>query len=446
MSERRIERNRSRLREGILFPLKSFLPALGRARRDGIARILLVLWIISSPTLVSAAIDENDIHDVDPNNVDFYKFFVADQVTYDDNLYRLPANSSSIDTVLSRNARRQDTTETVSLGLDGQWIYGRQLVTVDLRADQNYFLHNTDLNNFATDDKIDWSWRVGSYLSGQLGADFNRSLANFAETLFLGRDLVDSADYFGSARYQLGPHWAAFGGVKDTTSSHSAEAAQYNDIREKSGNAGLEYATTVDDTFGLEYRYTDARFPEGYVLDSLPFDRDYHEYITQFLIKYALTEKTLLQANFGYLKHDYLHASFGTFSGDTWRVSLQWQPTDKTQLLVAGWRELKAYLYSQSNYFLSKGVSVTPSWTASEKIRMTLAVSWEDDDYSTINAAALGLGARRDGVGAAQARLQYTPTSALTLNLSYRYQKRDSNESAFEFGDRLAEVDATFKF
>jgi hypothetical protein len=383
-----------------------------------------------------------------PEDGDAFNVYVADQAAYDSNLYRLPANFGNVSTLIAPDAARQDHINTVSLGGEGQWTFGRQALDLNLRADHNRFARNHALNNTSGDGNLTWNWRLGGHFSGQAGAEYRRSLASFAESRYLGRDIVDLTNYFGNARFQVGPRWALLGGIRETDTSHNAIAAQSNNFHNKSGNAGIEFATGVSDTFGLEYRYTDGRFPKGrtYPLQGALFNPDYHDATARFILNYAFTDKTLINAYAGHLKREYPNTTIGAFSGNIWRASLQWQPTGKTQLVFAGWRELHAYLASESDYFISKGGSVSPVWVASEKFTFSLAASLEDQRYIGSSPSALSLGSRVDKVTAGQANFHYTPRSAWIFDFFYRYEKRDSNQPEIIYDDKLATASVTFKF
>jgi hypothetical protein len=388
----------------------------------------------------------NQVADVDVENS--FDVFVADQMMYDSNLYRLPPDITDITALVGPNATRADRINTTSLGADGIWSVGRQRFDANLRVDDNWFSGNDSLNNTSGTGKMVWTWRVGSLLSGQLGGDYARSLAGFAYTGYLGRDLVDISDYFGSARYQLGPHWAAFGGIIEADSSHSALLVQVNDLRTKSGNAGVEYATDVNNSFGWEYRYTNGAYPQDYILlNATSVDRNYKDESTRFLLKYALTEKTLLNASAGYLKRDYLNTTaIAAFSGDIWRFSVLWQPSAKTQLEMAAWHDLEAYLYSQSDYFVSKAGRISSTWVATERLTFSLALTLGDQDYIGSSLSALTLGSRHDKITSEQTSIVYTPKRALSIKFSYRYEQRTSNQPQFKYDDNLVTAGLTYKF
>jgi hypothetical protein len=381
-----------------------------------------------------------------------FDLFVGDQYTYDSNLYRIPGSFNPA-TSVAPNATRADRVNTVSGGATGQWLVGRQNIDFSLRADYSRFANNTDLNNTGGDGTLTWNWLVGPYFSGQVGAEFNRALASFAETRYLGRDLVDVKTYFGRGTFQVGPHWAIVGGAREMDISHGAGAAEFNNFKLRSGNAGMEFTAGVSDTFGLEYGYTRGFYPQNYTFDNLPFDRDFKEDTYRGTVKYAITEKLNIDAYGGYLKHtlpsqNILPSSiFGNFSGDIWRATLNWLPTEKTQLGFGAWRELHAFMVNASNYFISKGFSVSPTWRPTERITVDFIASREDQDYVAIQSV-LGLLAppRFDRVTAEQINVFYIPRERWTLNLFFRNERRTSNQADFTFSDRNGNVSFTYKF
>jgi len=376
---------------------------------------------------------------------DSWSVYVGDQLSYDTNLFRLPSNVD-LTTLVGPNASREDHINTASVGFDGQWSIGRQVVDLDLRADENRFAHNDHLNNVSGNDKLVWSWRVGSQLSGQAGTYYYSSLASFVNANAYTRNQINSTTYYGTARYQVGPHWALYAGVLESQIDLSAVASKSNNNRSKIVHLGTELATGIGSSAGFEYRFTDVTFAHGFVSNGLDSTTNYREDLGRFLFKYAISAKTALDANAGYLKRNYVSTVIPSFSGEVWHVGFQWQPTDKTQLLFEGWRKLQAYLTAQTEYFVSKGVSLSPVWKTSEKLSCSFVFSWEDQDYAGLSSALLGTVNRRDTVTAGQAGVVYTPIKAITVNLSYRHELRNSNEAQFKYDDNVALAGLTFRF
>jgi hypothetical protein len=228
----------------------------------------------------------------------------------------------------------------------------------------------------------------------------------------------------------------------DTT--HSAEAEQLYDFHSKAGNAGIEFATSAQNTVTFDYRFTDATFPQDFVLNGVPFDSDYKEETARILVRYVFSAATELDASGGYLKREYPQSNFAAFSGDIWKAALQWQPTDNLQFVLTGWRQLTAYVEAESDYFVSTGVALAPAWVVSDILTLSVGVSRENHDYIPSSPSDLTFTARQDKLMTGQGRLTYTPTSSLTFKLAVIYEQRESNQAQFQFNDTLATASVTY--
>jgi hypothetical protein len=378
--------------------------------------------------------------------------YAGDTFSYDNNVYRLPSSVTDLTTLpgIGRNPSREDDIESVTGGLDGEWLTGaRQSVDVNLRADYNRYIRNTDLNDLSSNDRVAWNWGLGTALSGKVGADYTRVLGGFYNTAVYTRDIVNRSDYFASLRYQVGPRWGIFGGLMGSDYTVTPSQATFNNSKSKSVDVGADYTIEMN-RLGFDYRYNDSRAAHTSLVNGVLFDPDYREERARVLARYALTEKTILDASAGYLKREYPSSAIGSFSGEIWRAALQWQPTPKTQLLVGAWQQLDADLTSQTDYFVDKGVSLTPEWIASEKLTFTATFSRDTNNYLGSNPAGfvtvVTTQARHDTLTGETGSLVYTPIQAIVLTFSAAHVKRDSNIPQFQFNDFQASANVTYRF
>jgi hypothetical protein len=412
-------------------------------------------WIIVLGTLTAggAAMAFPPDPDLPPNDSDWLRPFLGYQYSYDDNLFRLP---SAIGTPPPPGVSREDHINTGFAGLDGHWLVGRQSVDYDLEIDNNRYERNDYLNDTSGSAKAVWNWSVGSQFTGTAGADYTRGLAGFADTFFYQRDIINHEDYFGSGRYQIGPRWAVYGSVSDANTTNSAFDQRANNFDLQSGKVGTDFATSLQNTIGWEYRFSHGHYPDPdavYYPDpnapskAVQYDPDYDENSGVFLAKYLLSDKTTLSGDVGYLRRNYPNASIGAFSGEIWHAQVLWQPTDKTNVLVLAGRDLQAYLYSQSDYFIQDGISVTPTWKQTDKLTWSAILSWYRQNYisASTNSAILE-SARHDNVSAQQLSLTYTPFRWLLFDCIYHHEQRSSNQPVLGYGDNLVQVGAKLRF
>jgi hypothetical protein len=377
-----------------------------------------------------------------PSAVNTFQFYVGDEETYDDNLFRIPPGTVGVPGAVFPNASQSDAVNTTTLGAQGKYDIARQEVEFNLRANDNQFIRNTVLNNISSSGVGTWNWTAGPYLTGQVSTIYDHSLASFSETRYSGKDLVTSLEELGSARYQLGPHWAVYGQVRGSTIDHSAEPEKYNNFHNKAGNAGVQFVNNGMDTYGFEYQFVDLTFNQ--TLGGAQA-YNYKEDSGRFLVHYGLSDKTIIDGYAGYLRRQYPGLVIGSYSGEIGRVALTYNLTEKTQFLVSGWHELHAYIDAESNYFVAQGVSIAPVWNASEKLSFTLLASYENQDYIASNSVIVAT-PRHDKVNGEQATIRYSPRDAWIFNMFIRHEKRESNQNAFSYTDNVISGNVTFRF
>jgi exopolysaccharide biosynthesis operon protein EpsL len=379
----------------------------------------------------------------------FWDVFGGYHYNHDSNVFRLPDNAAAAALLVGPGSTKGDSINTYSAGGNVQWQYGKQALIVDLRADDNRFVNNTQLNNVATQDRVLLNWGIGPQLTGQVGVDYQRQLASFVNATFYVRDIQDVVNYFAGGRYQLGPHWAVFGGFLGSQTKLSAEQIRGNDSNRKVGDGGVEYYSDAQDSFGADFRYTDATYPNIVFTSADLFYPAYREERIRGFVRYAFTEKTNIDFAAGWLHRDYQSQSVGNFSGPTFRGQLQWLPTDKTAVVAQGWRELHAYLTADTQYFVSTGASVGPRWIPTEKVQISAFGNWEKQDYqgNVIDpTAVLNNAQRRDRLLYGTLFVSYQPIRLLSVEASARHEHRTSNLDQFTYTDTLFSIGFTAKF
>jgi hypothetical protein len=389
------------------------------------------------------------------NTADWFLPFVGYQYTYDNNLFRLPSasvrNEPTIKPLIPTNISMEDHVNTGSVGFDGHWIAGRQSVDYDFEFDDNHFVRNEDLNNNSGNARAVWNWSLASDFFGQLGGVYTRSLSGFSDSFFFTRDVVDRQEYFANGRYQIGPRLAVYGNIDDSYTKNQAHAEEFNDLNIETGKVGLELATSQQNTVAWEYRFTHGHYPQQVfsLIDGIPFDADYNENSSVLVFKYALTDKTVFSGDGGYLRRNYPdNPEIGAYSGIVWHLKGLWQATDKTSLSVTASRDLQAYLYAQSDYFVQTGVAVSPVWVQSDKLTWVLVASWYKQDYigASYSEVILFGAPRHDTISAEQGGLEYTPIRSLVFTFTYRHELRISNQAQFGYNDDIANAGVKFKF
>lgn len=365
-------------------------------------------------------------------------FYLAEQIVYDDNLFRSSLDDDEYQVPIDPNdpnsplrlVSRDDYSNRITAGLGNNFQMGQQTLKLrgsvyDVRYNDNDYLDYTGGNASALFD-----FRLLTMLSGRLSGTYNRTLADFANTLGTARDLIESFNYSAMLRYEIGPRWSisASGGRMET--EHDLSTRRQENLEADLGRISLDYATPSFHSFGVEYRYIDATFPNAIIAPgSDASDRDYEENAALARFTYTATVRTQFRLSGGYVERERPADEEATYSGDVWRAEIDWKPREKFSTLFAAFRELRAYTDVESDYFISTGYSLGPSWSPTEKLLFALTVTYEDQEYLTTRTLdALPTDAQRqDDVLSGLFTFTYKPREQLAFELSYRGSDRDSN-------------------
>jgi hypothetical protein len=408
----------------------------------------LVALALTLATLVAPARAQAD--GVDPSDGGDDRRVVVrlgEQRAREDNLYRLPDGVDPF-LALGSGASRDDSINTTSLALLGHWMQAGQDLALDVAVADNRFVQNTDLDYTSGHGAVDWDWRLGRRWSGLLEARHEQTLASFANTRSLEKDVFTTNGYRGELRFDVGPRWRAIGGARVADTAHENEARRGDDADLEDTSLRVEFHTPRDSSLGWEYRRSRATYPSAALLATGGSASDYEDRRAAMTLGYSPTASVAIKASVGYAERSYLHAEGGDFSGDVWSVALQWTPAPKLQVAVESWRDLKAYLDAESNHFVSNGESLTAAWLPVQSIEVSLRLAHEDQLY--IGAAQDPLLSllppREDEPATESVTLVYKLRERASFNVSYRNEARASNTFRFDYEAAAISVGADVQF
>lgn len=375
--------------------------------------------------------------------------YLSEQFLYDDNLFR-DAETDDTDVIpgdpadpnaTPREVSREDYVNRITVGVGNDFHMGQQTLRLKGRVYDARYQDNDYLDYTGGDASAALDFRALTALSGRLSGSYNRTLADFANTLGTQRDIIESTNYSALVRWALGPRWSvsASGGRIET--EHGLSVRENEDLEADVGRVSIDYATPSFHSFGVEYRYIDAKFPNA--LAAPGFDAstsDYEENAALARFTYTATVRTQFRVSAGYVERERPVDPEGRYSGDTWRTEIDWKPREKFQMLFSAWSELKAYTDVESDYFISDGYSLAPSWSPTEKLNFSLTASYEDQEYLNTRDLDLVGGQRNDDVLTGLFTFTYKPRDQLAIELSYRGSDRDSNRVNRRYDAQVAGI------
>jgi hypothetical protein len=372
--------------------------------------------------------------EIDPG----FSYFAAEQLTYDDNLFRLPNGYISATAALG-DYSRSDHINEVSAGATERIVSELQNFSLDFRINRDTYAQNTELDNTSGNASLVWNWGIASQWSGQLSADYSRAIINFATTRTFQRDLLDTTSFLASGRYQVGPRWALTAQIQNADTAHTLDSAADQDSHVTSGAMGVQLATAAQNTVEVQYRYARASFPNE---AAGAVQGDFHDSTEMLLLQFQPSDKTVISANGGYLRQSYADPALSPYSGEIWHGSFKWMPGERTTFVVGASRDLAAYVSAASEYFVDEGESAGISWQASQAFTFSLLGTWDRQVYLP-GSDQLGAGTgedyfqRRDHIRDQRIAVAYVPRDWLEVDLSFRLEERDSNDSSYTYDDRL---------
>ena len=211
-------------------------------------------WVACSPFVVCL------LPGVARADLEPFSFGASETLQHDSNIYRNDA------------APRGDWLSTTELRAALDQAIGRERILLNGSVDLNRYQHSKPRNStgYTAAAELDWS-TIGD-LSGALGADARRTQYIPGESevldpvtgdvsLITQSNLQSTRHVFARATLGGDSRWQLFTGVDASRRTYSATAYRGNDERQWSANAGTNYATGPDLSFGVVGSYVNGEYP-----------------------------------------------------------------------------------------------------------------------------------------------------------------------------------------
>jgi hypothetical protein len=364
-----------------------------------------------------------------PTAADPFKIYVSDRFSYEDNLFRVSDSVREQGEEAHGVSSFEDYINRLSAGIQTRFDASRQVFALNLRIDDVRYQENDQLDHRGGAGDLKWNFDIGSHWSGLIDARYDRAQAGFSNYELFIKDVVDTQNYLGELRFKIGSRWALLAGGALTESKHSAPERRDSNMESETARFGIEYGTPSATLIALEYGFMDATFPESDRINGV--EAKFEQTMPLIRAVYTYSEKTRFNARAGYISREFTSGSSNReYSGATWNFNAYWEPRVQLYFDMELWRELRSYSDSESNYFVSTGVSLRPTWSPTPLMNFALTLLAEDQDYrnsASPEFALPDLPGRKDDVKSAGLTWEYTPRDYLDIALSYRWLDRDSN-------------------
>lgn len=379
-------------------------------------RAVLVSVAVLVPTPDAAALWDDKL-----------ELFIAESVTYDDNVFRISSRADPVAIVGSPS--RGDTYYTTSPGFNLGIPYSRQRFVGGMKWNYTRYNRFKVLDFDGHEGRAAWQWQVGNDLSGQLGYAETlalESLANSRAGILTGtpNSLETQRAYF-DANWQLTPRWLLRGEASRLDQDNGLATRAVNDIIIEGAGLAVSYVTPAKNKVGVGARVEEGRYPNRPDLAANPFVDAYRQHNVDVIADYTITGHSRLRARAGWLSRSNEQLTQRDFEEGTFNIDYEWQATGKLAVNAVARREVSPLDETYSSFVLLTGFALNPTLRMTEKTTAALNLEYSSRDYLA-DPSLLVVPARTDWVRTAALKFSYRPLRSLTVEMTLLYQTRSS--------------------
>ena len=359
------------------------------------------------------------------------KLKVAGGLSYDSNVFRL---SDEVDPQTAIGS--SDKSDIIyQLGAGGKYELrqSRQKFIAEANVTEYKFQNFGNLDNTSSDLRGEWQWQVGNNWNGNLGAGHRRYLESFGNFQQNIRDMVDQGRVYGNANYLLSSHLKLTLDADWVDTQHSEQTRNVLDSKINNTAFTVNWVTPAQNTLGLQYRTADARFPHSEAVATTLIENDYTENEYSLVAHWRLGGVSEIFARLGHTERNFNQAPNRNFSAPTWRLSYLWQPTGKTTLEFAVWRELSQFQDLTANYVRVTGISVVPTWSVAPQVVLRGKISRQTLNYLGDPGILAVINNREDKDRLVQLSVLWTPLRLTELAFNVETGRRTSNQAFADY-------------
>ena len=376
---------------------------------------------------------------------DVVNFSVAASQTHDDNVFRLTPTTDPLQAIGS--TERDDTTTTTTVGVTVDKTIGRQRLKLDTQLSAVRYRRFRLLDHEPNQIDATWLWQFGNRLHGELGSSRKQSMSGFGDFRTPVKNIKTLETRSGSIYLQFGAYWEGFVGAVRGVSENSNAAQITGDSRTETKETGLRFGPASGNWLRWKLRQSDARYPNQQFTAGSRVDNSYLQRDIEMEGSWQLTGASRVSGMVGQSRRRHDDVPARDYSGPTGRIAWDWQPTGKSLLNVTARRSLSGNSDDVANYVVTRGLVVAPSWYPTAKTSVQLSLERSQRDFGGDPGFILTAAPKReDDIRATTLSASYAPHRALSLSLSLRDEKRESNIAGLAYRDRTTYLSAQFSF
>ena len=393
---------------------------------------LLVVGSVSAGLATLAHADEADV----------INFSATSSTLRDDNLYRAPKGGAT--PIVS------DVIQTSTLGLRLKKKFSLQELSANVSlADTRYRDHDA-LNRKAFNYDARWAWGLTRRLTGDLSVDHAEAQNSFSQYQYQAsnqRNTRTTESQRFNLDYWMHSSWHAIGGVYRQSMSNELAVYEESDFEVTGAYLGVRFAPSSGNSLSLKIKQSEGRYVKRAFNTALQFDNAYSEPGYDLAVDWRLSGKTSVNATVGYLSREHEHFSSRDYQGWTGQMGVRYNLTAKTVLAANYQRGLAAAQSNTNSYTVLDDYSLNAQWQATQKIGLGASLAYSKRSYlGEIVPLAPGTERRIDRQRRAGLNMNWKPTRWLDVRTGFEAEQRDSTGTQFDYLDRRWTLAATANF
>jgi exopolysaccharide biosynthesis operon protein EpsL len=333
-------------------------------------------------------------------------------VEHDTNVLRVPTQEQA------------DNIGVLSVGAKLDHTWSLQRVRADVEASTYRYSNVSSLNYSTLNYASAWDWRFTPAVHGVLSAD-RRQYRDISDTVAgvseIGRRTERAELLEGT--YDIDGVWRALAGVSHTSSSTTVPLSWDASPSIRSARVGGGYEAASGSSIFARFRQGDGEYR---ALPTPGGPADFRENEADVLLKWVLTGKTSLDAQFGNLRRTHDGAPQRDFSGPVGSATVTWAATGKTSVVGGVARYLSSSGLDTGGHIQSDRFFIGPVWNATAHTSVNARYDRIARDWRDVAAGTTESG-RRDVIETSSLGIDWTPRSIVTVSASVRGERVNSN-------------------
>jgi hypothetical protein len=156
-------------------------------------------------------------------------------------------------------------------------------------------------------------------------------------------------------------------------------------------------------------------------------DNSYRQFTAETVVDWRYSPTTFLEGAIGWTNRLHDQVSARNFSGVTGRIVWAYGISGATSINTTLFREIGAVETVTSNYILTQGIRVGPSWRYSEKLTLQANAGFSNRQFLGDPLIVIGAPVRKDDVWSASGSAVWSPLYRAQVSATISYDTRTSN-------------------